>query len=76
MAGYLGRFNSCPKASHSTTQKRIMRYIKGSLNIGILYNATSKEGLIRYLNADYRGDLQDRKSTSGMVFTLFGGAIS
>ena len=75
-AGYLGRFNSCPKASHSTTQKRIMRYIKGSLDMGILYDATSEQGLIGYSDTDYRGDLQDRKSTSGMVFTLFGGAIS
>jgi hypothetical protein len=53
-----------------------MRYIKGSLDMGILYDATSKEGLIGYSDADYGGDLQDRKSTSGMVFTLFGGAIS
>ena len=75
-ASYLGRFNSCPKASHSSIQKRIIRYIKGSLNIGILYNAISKEGLIRYLDTNYRGDLQDRKSTSGIVFTLFGGVIS
>ena len=44
--------------------------------MGILYNAISKEGLIRYLDTDYRGDLQDRKSTSSMVFTLFGGVIS
>jgi hypothetical protein len=75
-AGYLGRSNSCPKASYSTTQKRIMRYIKGLLNIGILYNALLEEELIRYLDTDYGGDLQDRKSTSGMVFTLFGGSIS
>jgi hypothetical protein len=75
-ARYLGQFNSCPKASHSTAQKRIIRYIKGSLNIGILYDATSKEGLIGYSDTDYRGDLQDRKSTSGMVFTLFSGVIS
>jgi hypothetical protein len=76
MARYLGRFNLCPKASYSSAQKRIMRYIKGSLNISILYNAISKEGLIRYLDADYRGDLQDRKLTSGIVFTLFSRAIS
>ena len=53
-----------------------MRYIKGSLDIGILYDSTSEEGLIRYSDADYGGDLQDRKSTSGMVFTLFSGSIS
>jgi hypothetical protein len=53
-----------------------MQYIKGLLNIGILYNALSKERLIRYLDTDYRGDLQDHKLTSGMVFTLFSRAIS
>jgi len=75
-AGYLGRSNSCPKASHGTAQKRIMRYIKGTLDMGILYSASSNEGLIGYSDADYGGDLQDRKSTSGMIFTLFGGSIS
>ena len=53
-----------------------MRYIKGLLDIGILYDTVLEEGLIGYLDADYGGDLQDRKSTSGMVFTLFGGLIS
>ena len=76
VARYLGQFNSCPKASYSSAQKCIIRYIKGSLDIGILYNAISKEGLIGYLDTDYGGDLQDRKSTSSMVFTLFGRAIS
>jgi hypothetical protein len=75
-ARYLGRSNSCPKASHSSIQKRIMRYIKGSLNMGILYDALSKEGLIRYSDTNYGGDLQDRKLTSGMVFTLFSRVIS
>jgi hypothetical protein len=56
-ARYLGCSNSCPKASHSSVQKRIMWYIKGLLNMGILYNALSKEGLIRYLDTDYGGDL-------------------
>jgi hypothetical protein len=44
--------------------------------MGILYNALSNKGLIGYLDADYRGDLQDRKLTSSMVFILFGGSIS
>jgi hypothetical protein len=34
-----------------------MRYIKGLLNMGILYNALLEEELIRYSDADYRGDL-------------------
>jgi hypothetical protein len=75
-AGYLGRSNSCPKASHGTAQKRVMRYIKELPDMGILYDALSNKGLIRYSDADYGGDLQDRKLISGMVFTLFGGSIS
>jgi hypothetical protein len=56
-AGYLGHSNSCPKVLHDTTQKRIMQYIKELLNIGILYNASSNKGLIRYSDTDYGGDL-------------------
>jgi hypothetical protein len=44
--------------------------------MGILYNALSNKGLIGYLDTNYRGDLQDRKLISGMVFTLFGDSIS
>jgi hypothetical protein len=44
--------------------------------MGILYNALSNKGLFGYLDADYGGDLQDRKLTSGMVFTLFSDSIS
>jgi hypothetical protein len=44
--------------------------------MGILYNTSSNKGLIGYSDTDYRGDLQDRKSTSGMVFTLFSSSIS
>jgi hypothetical protein len=56
-AGYLGRSNSCPKVLHGTIQKHIMRYIKGLLNMGILYNALSNKGLIRYSDTNYGGDL-------------------
>jgi hypothetical protein len=44
--------------------------------MGILYNASSNKGLIRYSDTDYGGDLQDRKLISSMVFTIFGSSIS
>ena len=74
--GYLGYYNLCLKVLYSTIQKRIMRYIKGLLNMGILYNALFNKGLIRYSDTNYRGDLQDRKLISSMVFTLFSSSIS
>ena len=75
-AGFLGRFNSNPTTSHMTAQKRVLRYLQGSENHGIFYDATSTESLIGYSDSDYGGDTVDRKSTSGMVFTLLGGAIT
>jgi hypothetical protein len=44
--------------------------------MGILYNTSSNKGLIRYLDTNYGGDLQDRKLTSGMIFTIFSSSIS
>jgi hypothetical protein len=44
--------------------------------MGILYNALSNKGLIRYLDTNYKGDLQDRKLISSIVFTLFSSSIS
>lgn len=59
-----------------TAQKRVLRYLQGSKDYGILYDAESTENLIDYSDSDYGGDIADRKSTTGMVFTLLGGAIS
>ena len=44
--------------------------------MGILYSASSNKGLIGYSDTDYRGNLQDCKSISGIVFTLFSNSIS
>jgi hypothetical protein len=75
-AGFLGRSNADPKVSHSTAQKRAMRYLQGTLDYGILYDASSNEGLIGYSDADYGGDIADRKSTTGTTFTILGGAVT
>ena len=51
-----------------------MRYLNGTLDYGPLYsdNATME----RFSDADWSGDLDDRKSTSGYVFMMSGAAIS
>ena len=57
--------------------KRVLRYLKDTLNHGILYK---QEGLDKCIigcsDADWAGDISDRKSTSGYIFVLSGGAIS
>ena len=53
-----------------------MRYLKGTLNFGLLYTSNGSKGCIGYSDADWAGDLDDRKSTSGYVFQIGGGAVS
>lgn len=56
--------------------KRILRYLKGTMELGISYRKGGKGNLIAFVDSDYAGDVDDRKSTSGYVFMLGTGAIS
>lgn len=72
----LARFNSNPQKEHWTAVKRILRYLKGTTNIGILYKQDESEKCVGYSDADWAGDTSDRKSTSGYIFMLSGGPVS
>ncbi|GAU37152.1 hypothetical protein TSUD_293100 [Trifolium subterraneum] len=67
-----------PTEMHYATVKRILRYVKGTLNYGIWYKTTEEDrlSLIGWTYSDYAGDHDDRKSTSGYVFTIGIGVIS
>ena len=55
--------------------KRILRYIKGNSNVVFRYGVSNC--IVRgYVDLDFAGDLDKRKSTSGYVFALVGGALS
>ena len=72
--GMLARFSSKPNRSHWTAAKRVLRYLKGTNNLGILYKGDS--GMHGYSDADWAGDADDRKSTSGYLFLIAGGPVS
>jgi hypothetical protein len=77
----LGKFCSAPIMSHHSALKKVIRYIKQTLNVGILYDGSSidPEGfpeLVCYTDSDWAGDRSDRRSTGGYVFLLLGGAVS
>ncbi|KAG8652052.1 hypothetical protein MANES_06G057550v8 [Manihot esculenta] len=59
------RFQSCPKESHLHAVKRILRYLNGSLHLGLWYPRSTSFSLCSYSNADFAGSILDRKSTSG-----------
>ena len=55
--------------------KRILRYIKGISNVA-LCSGGSEFTIKGYVDSDFAGDLDKRKSTTGNVFTFAGGAVS
>ena len=59
------RFQSDPRETHLTAVKRILRYLKGTTNLGLMYKKTSEYKLSGYCDADYAGDRLECKSTSG-----------
>ena len=46
------------------------------MTLGILYTKEGSDTFIEYTDADWAGDTDDRKSTSGYIFLLSGGAVS
>ena len=67
---------SNPSKAHFAAAKRILRYVKGTKDFGILYEADRDFNLTGYTDSDWAGSTDDRKSTSGYVFLLGNKAIS
>ncbi|XP_045797903.1 beta-glucosidase 24-like [Trifolium pratense] len=68
-----------PRKPHVIAAKRIFRYLKGTLDYGLLFhNGTNGEGcaLVGYSDSDWCGDITDRRSTSDYVFKVNNAAIS
>lgn len=76
----LSQFASNPAPEHATALKRVFRYLVSARdrNLGLTYGGRHQipEEVIGYSDADWGADVDDRKSISGFVFMLGGGAIS
>ena len=67
----ISRFMTNPTTAHWPAAKRVLRYVKGTTNLGILYKkGAGSPKLVSFIDSDYVGDLDDRKSTSGFVFMM------
>ena len=58
------RFQSCSKESHLSVVKRILRYLKRTMDIGLWYPKSDNFELIGFLDADFASCKVERKSTS------------
>ena len=72
----VARFCSHPTREHWTALKRILRYLKGTLNYGLMFSRNADGTLLGFSDSDWAGDTNDRKSTSGYLFRVNGAAVS
>ena len=64
-----------PSEIHLRSVKRVLRYIQGTLDLGILYSRGTIQ-LIGYSDADWAGSDEEMRSISGCCFTLGSGVIT
>uniref|UniRef100_A0AAV1U9F8 CCHC-type domain-containing protein n=1 Tax=Peronospora matthiolae TaxID=2874970 RepID=A0AAV1U9F8_9STRA len=74
--GVLSQFAAEPCPTHWQALKRVFRFIQGTRTYGIEFQATSDDKLQGYSDADWAGDVEARRSTSGYAFVMNNGCIS
>ena len=56
-----------PTTVHWTAAKRILRFVKHTMNSGLAYKRSSSTLLSAFSDADWAGDVDDRRSTGGFA---------
>ncbi|MDR3547533.1 MAG: reverse transcriptase domain-containing protein [Candidatus Pacebacteria bacterium] len=85
--GVLTQFISNPLPAHWHAAKRVLRYLQGTAELGLTFRGDSSNGSKStanpslqlgpaYADANWAGDINDRKSTSGLLVKLNGGLVS
>jgi len=68
--GIVSRYMEELSYSHWKVLKRILRYIRGTISLGLYYTKSDNYELVGYSDSDWCGDVDDRKSTSEYVFFM------
>ena len=71
----VSRYMANPGKEHWKAVQWIFRYLRGTFNACLQFGK-SRDGLIGYVDSDYAGDLDKRRSLTGYVFTIGGCAVS
>lgn len=69
--GIVSRYMERPTVMHLNAVKKILRYIRDTLKYGLIYTPNGGNNVLTgYSDSDLAGDVEDRKTTWGMVFYL------
>ncbi len=74
--GKLSQHMAKPNKEHWAGAKRVLRYLKGTADLGLVYTKSNNSQLRGYSDSDWAGCTDTRRSTSGYVFMLGNNVIS
>lgn len=57
-----------PKECHGAALKQILRYLRGTSSLGLMFPRSTKLELVGYSGSSHNVDIDDGKSTAGHVF--------
>ena len=69
------KFNANPGIQHWKAVKRILRYLAGTMRLGIVLGGESLK-LTTYSDADWAGEVDTRRSQSGFIAKLGGSSVA
>ena len=72
----VNRYMEKPTTMHQKAVKQILRYLKGTIEFGLEYTSGGNGKLAEFSDSSLAGDINDRRSTSGMVFYVNKSMIS
>lgn len=74
---FYSQFQCCPTEEHWGHLKRVLRYIRGTLDLGLQFEGDDNAPIIEaYSDADWGNDITDRRSLTGYVFRVYGSTTS
>ena len=74
--GMCARYHANPKESHMIALKRIIKYVETITDFSVWYSKDTIDVLAGYSDADWAGNADDRKSTSGGCFYVGNNLVS
>lgn len=74
---YFSQFQACPNDEYWVHRKQMLRYVKGTLDVGLVYKIDKEAPFLEvFCDADWANDLVDRRSVTGCIFKLFGCTVN